>query len=118
MVGNASCWALHMGLSSNFRYQALNGLDMVGLNRFLWCLHGASLKLFLATVAMLQATADWAEPAACPHNDRPAGITPRPCLPFVCLPAGAAAGGAVGRVPHPDFGHPRRKQHGACWPGI
>ncbi|KAI7842868.1 hypothetical protein COHA_003486 [Chlorella ohadii] len=29
VVGNASCWALHMGLSSNFRYQALNGLDMV-----------------------------------------------------------------------------------------
>lgn len=28
-MGNASCWALHMGLSSNFRYQALNGLDMV-----------------------------------------------------------------------------------------
>ncbi len=31
VVGNASCWALHMGLSSNFRYQALNGLDMVSL---------------------------------------------------------------------------------------
>lgn len=29
IVGNASCWAMHMGLSSNFRYQALNGLDMV-----------------------------------------------------------------------------------------
>lgn len=29
VVGNASCWAMHMGLSSNLRYQALNGLDMV-----------------------------------------------------------------------------------------
>jgi hypothetical protein len=29
VVGNASCWALHMGLSSNLRYQMLNGLDMV-----------------------------------------------------------------------------------------
>ncbi|GAB4819025.1 hypothetical protein N2152v2_006071 [Parachlorella kessleri] len=29
VVGNASCWALHMGLSSNLRYQILNGLDMV-----------------------------------------------------------------------------------------
>ena len=26
---NASTWALHMGLSSNLRYQALNGFDMV-----------------------------------------------------------------------------------------
>ena len=26
---NAATWALHMGLSSNLRYQALNGLDMV-----------------------------------------------------------------------------------------
>ncbi len=30
VVGNASCWALHMGMSSNLRYQMLNGLDMVG----------------------------------------------------------------------------------------
>lgn len=29
IVGNASCWALHMGISSNSRYQMLNGLDMV-----------------------------------------------------------------------------------------
>ena len=29
MVGNASCWALHMGFSSNLRYQMLNGMDMV-----------------------------------------------------------------------------------------
>lgn len=30
ILGNASCWALHMGLSANLRYQVLNGLDMVG----------------------------------------------------------------------------------------
>lgn len=29
IVGNASCWALHMGVSSNLRYQLLNGMDMV-----------------------------------------------------------------------------------------
>lgn len=29
ILGNASCWALHMGLSANLRYQVLNGLDMV-----------------------------------------------------------------------------------------
>lgn len=29
VVGNASCWALHMGVSSNLRYQVLNGMDMV-----------------------------------------------------------------------------------------
>lgn len=29
VLANASCWSLHMGLSSNFRYQVLNGLDMV-----------------------------------------------------------------------------------------
>ncbi|EFN54829.1 hypothetical protein CHLNCDRAFT_23974, partial [Chlorella variabilis] len=29
VLGNASCWALHMGVSSNARYQMLNGLDMV-----------------------------------------------------------------------------------------
>lgn len=29
VVGNASCWALHMGISSNLRYQMLNGMDMI-----------------------------------------------------------------------------------------
>lgn len=29
VVANAGCWALHMGLSSNLRYQILNGFDMV-----------------------------------------------------------------------------------------
>lgn len=29
VLANASCWALHMGLSSNFRYQTLNGVDMI-----------------------------------------------------------------------------------------
>lgn len=29
IVGNASCWALHMGFSSNLRYQMLNGIDMI-----------------------------------------------------------------------------------------
>ncbi len=29
VVLNASTWALHMGISSNLRYQALNGFDMV-----------------------------------------------------------------------------------------
>ena len=27
---NAGTWATHMGVSSNFRYQLLNGMDMVG----------------------------------------------------------------------------------------
>jgi len=26
---NAGCWGTHMGISSNIRYQLLNGLDMV-----------------------------------------------------------------------------------------
>lgn len=29
VLANASCWALHMGVSSNLRYQMLNGLDML-----------------------------------------------------------------------------------------
>lgn len=29
VIANASCWALHMGISSNIRYQMLNGLDML-----------------------------------------------------------------------------------------
>lgn len=29
VLANASCWALHMGVSSNARYQLLNGMDMV-----------------------------------------------------------------------------------------
>ncbi|EFN60085.1 hypothetical protein CHLNCDRAFT_133394 [Chlorella variabilis] len=29
IVGNASCWAVHMGVSANTRYQLINGLDMV-----------------------------------------------------------------------------------------
>lgn len=29
VMGNASAWALHMGLSSNLRYQILNGADMI-----------------------------------------------------------------------------------------
>jgi hypothetical protein len=29
VMANASCWALHMGVSSNLRYQMLNGVDMV-----------------------------------------------------------------------------------------
>ena len=29
VLANASCWALHMGISSNLRYQLLNGMDMV-----------------------------------------------------------------------------------------
>jgi hypothetical protein len=29
VLANAGCWALHMGLSSNARYQVLNGMDMV-----------------------------------------------------------------------------------------
>jgi hypothetical protein len=27
VIGNAACWSLHMGLSSNLRYQALGGVD-------------------------------------------------------------------------------------------
>ena len=30
MLSNSAVWATHMGVSSNVRYQALNGLDMVG----------------------------------------------------------------------------------------
>lgn len=29
VLANASCWAFHMGLSSNLRYQMLNGMDML-----------------------------------------------------------------------------------------
>ena len=29
VLANAGCWAAHMGVSSNLRYQALNGLDAV-----------------------------------------------------------------------------------------
>ena len=29
VLANASCWAVHMGASSNFRYQVLNGMDMI-----------------------------------------------------------------------------------------
>lgn len=29
VVGNAACWALHMGISSNLRYQLLGGADGV-----------------------------------------------------------------------------------------
>lgn len=29
VLANASCWALHMGVSSNLRYQILNGMDMI-----------------------------------------------------------------------------------------
>jgi Protein RETICULATA-related len=29
VLSNSAVWATHMGLSSNVRYQALNGLDMV-----------------------------------------------------------------------------------------
>lgn len=29
IMGNAACWALHMAVSANLRYQVLNGLDMV-----------------------------------------------------------------------------------------
>lgn len=29
VLANASCWALHMGISSNLRYQLLNGMDMI-----------------------------------------------------------------------------------------
>ena len=29
VIKNAGCWALHMSVSSNVRYQSLNGLDMV-----------------------------------------------------------------------------------------
>lgn len=41
VLANASCWALHMGISSNLRYQMLNGLDMVraggGSAAACWC---------------------------------------------------------------------------------
>ena len=29
VLANAGCWALHMGVSSNARYQMLNGMDMI-----------------------------------------------------------------------------------------
>jgi hypothetical protein len=29
VLGNAACWALHMGISSNLRYQVLGGVDGV-----------------------------------------------------------------------------------------
>ena len=29
VLGNAACWSLHMGLSSNLRYQILGGADVV-----------------------------------------------------------------------------------------
>ena len=40
VLGNAGCWALHMGVSSNLRYQILGGLDPVRmcLGRTLWSL--------------------------------------------------------------------------------
>lgn len=31
VLGNASCWALHMGISSNLRYQLLGGADGVSV---------------------------------------------------------------------------------------
>ena len=30
---NAGCWGTHMGISSNIRYQLLNGLDMVSYSK-------------------------------------------------------------------------------------
>lgn len=29
VLGNAACWSLHMGISSNLRYQLLGGADTV-----------------------------------------------------------------------------------------
>ena len=34
---NAGTWATHMGVSSNVRYQILNGLDMVRMAPSAWC---------------------------------------------------------------------------------
>lgn len=34
---NAATWAAHMGISSNVRYQVLNGLDMVSPSPHLQC---------------------------------------------------------------------------------
>lgn len=33
VLSNSGVWATHMGVSSNVRYQALNGLDMVSCKR-------------------------------------------------------------------------------------
>ena len=33
---NAGTWATHMGVSSNVRYQILNGIDMVRIPKHLW----------------------------------------------------------------------------------
>lgn len=38
---NAATWATHMGLSSNIRYQMLNGVDMVS-SQYVRFLHGNS----------------------------------------------------------------------------
>ena len=39
VLKNAGTWATHMGISSNFRYQAINGFDMV---RQSWADDGAT----------------------------------------------------------------------------
>ena len=38
---NALCWASHMGVSSNLRYQAINGMEMVSTASHALLLSGA-----------------------------------------------------------------------------
>jgi hypothetical protein len=43
VLGNAACWALHMGISSNLRYQALGGADGVSGTPLVGC-RGVSMQ--------------------------------------------------------------------------
>jgi hypothetical protein len=47
VLGNAACWSLHMGLSSNLRYQALGGVDRAlvkAMPRAAFRLYGAVVR--------------------------------------------------------------------------
>jgi len=51
VLANAGAWAAHMGISSNTRYQIINGLDMVGwclLLEHSWRANRATITFFLA----------------------------------------------------------------------
>ncbi|KAL4452239.1 hypothetical protein ABPG75_007901 [Micractinium tetrahymenae] len=85
IVGNASCWALHMGFSSNLRYQMLNGIDMIlqpimpstlfrlftsvvrGLNNMVG---GVSFVMIAKALGVQKAAEAAPEPAAAPADSK------------------------------------------------
>ena len=96
VLPNSACWGTHMAVSSNLRYQMLNGLDMVSHPRP--CGHKASDHRPCCCMACICCMRDW---------ERPSGAEERCGLSAGCS-ADDASSAVQGAVDPDQAGQQRR----------